>query len=359
MSLFIEEWAKHDALRETRDSIIVANLPPLPGRDDSFSLLSRHPIFCGLIQFRTYSLFNEGGTALVGAWGAVLYIAHLYNACRQGGYLEDVWTDMELLMDIHGRDSFFAGKVPTTPEEWEKCMILMLGAAPESYARRGRRGRRDRGLHHSKKGPKGFTTTSASPVSDSFRSDPDHPTLSVENVHVILNARMYQSKPSEGLQQSSEGLSGETSSDRQRLLQTQWSKSHKMTPLQLLEALRHALETEEPALRFDYFSIHVRCFKTLRQLRDAVDQDLRKYFGDKYIENDTQLPTVISWIFRVVAANATSVQLDRALRGLNVGSAIMTKAAGVLKKVIEREGRIESENLSKICVHWQAPSDSD
>jgi hypothetical protein len=70
-----------------------------------------------LIQFLTYSLFKEGGVTLAGAWGAVLYVAHLYNACRQGGYLDVVWTDMELLMDIDNRDSFFAGKVPKTPEE--------------------------------------------------------------------------------------------------------------------------------------------------------------------------------------------------------------------------------------------------
>jgi hypothetical protein len=117
MATFVEDWAKGDALRNTRDKIIRPNLPLPSVVDQRFALLSRHPIFCGLIQFRTYSLFKEGGVALAGAWGAVLYVAHLYNACRQGGYLDVVWTDMELLMDIDNRDSFFAGKVPKTPEE--------------------------------------------------------------------------------------------------------------------------------------------------------------------------------------------------------------------------------------------------
>jgi hypothetical protein len=239
-------------------------------------------------------------------------------------------------------------------------MTLMLGAAPQSFARAGKRGRRDRGLHHSTKGPKGFTTTSASPVSDSFNSNfsgPSTPTLSVENVQIILNTKTSQalaSKPSKDRkgQSSLELQSRERLSERQSLLQSQWSKSHKMTPLQLLEALRHALETEEPAMRFDYFSMHIRCFEILRQLRHDAD------FGDKYIENDAQLPTVVSWIFRVAAANATNAQLSRTLRGLDVGSAMMTKAAGVLKKVIDREGRMESEKLGKICVHWQESPES-
>jgi hypothetical protein len=355
MAIFIDNWAKRDALRETRDTIF-RQLPPPDSGDQPFALLTRHPMLCGLLQFKIYSDFKDAGSALAGAWGVVLYVAHLYNACRQGGYLEDVWMDMELLMDVHGRDSFFAGKVPKTPEEWEKCMMLMLGTAPESYARGGRRGRRDRGLHHSKKGPKGFTATSATPVSDSFQSNSDHPTLSVENVHVILNTQMYQSRVSEA--SKSKAPQGQQSSERQGVLKSQWSKSHKLSPLQLLESLRPALETEEPALRFDYFSMHVRCFQILRQVRDEIDQDLRNYFGDKYIENDTQLPTVVSWIFRVVAGNATNVQLNRALRGLDVGSAMMAKAASVLKKVIDREGRVESEKIGKICVHWQERAES-
>jgi hypothetical protein len=352
VAAFIEEWVKGDALRDTRDKIIPRHLQIPSLLDQPFALLTQHPILCGLIQFLIYSLFKRGGTAVAGAWGSVLYVAHLYNACRQGGYLQDVWTDMELLMDIHNRDSLFAGKVPKTPEEWKKTMSLMLGASLESVAQQGRKGKRDHGMRPSKKGPKGLATTSVSPVFDSFLSDHSHPKLSVENVHVILSSRMSQTqatKPSKQLQPHHSSRERE----RQTLLQSQWSKSHKMTSLQLLEVLPNALEIEELALRFDYFSSHVRCFEVLRQVRDAVDEDLRGYFDDGTLDNDTKLATVVHCIFVVAAGNTGNPRADRTLRGLDVGSVLMTKAADVVKTIIEREGHVETEKLRKICMHWK------
>lgn len=44
----------------------------------------------------------------------------------------------------------------------------------------------------------------------------------------------------------------------QGLLQRQWTESHKMTLLQLLDTLRHAIAAEEHMLRFDYFSLPLR-----------------------------------------------------------------------------------------------------
>lgn len=348
---FIDDWAKGDALRIPREQIIRPHLPRSTLLNQRFALLSKHPILCGLIQFRIFSLFKDGGSTLAGAWGSVIYVAHLYNACREGGYLEEAWTDMELLMDIHGRESFFAGRVPKTPEEWLKSMSLMLGSAPQAFARRGRR---DRGLHLSRKGPKGLS--SASPVSDAFQpdiSDAGIATLTVETVQSILNTRMTESSPSKSSKESGHQQSSDpVFSQRQSLLATQWSKSHKMTPLQLLRALTHALEIEERQLKFDYFTFHVRCFQVLRQVRDALDADLRKYFGDEYIENESQLSTVVGSIFSV-AVDTSHVELKLPLRGFNVVSIMMTKAGNVLKKILENEGCAEAEKLAKVCVHWQ------
>ena len=355
MTKFIEDWAKGDALRAPRDQIIRPLLPLSTLLNQRFALLSRHPIFCGLIQFRICSLFKDGGITLGEAWGSIIYVAHLYNACRQGGYLEEVWTDMELLLDFHGRESFFAGRVPKTPEEWLKSMSLMLGSAPHVFAQRGRH---SRGLQLSRKGPKGLS--SPSPVSDAFQPDishAGHAVLTVETVQSILNARRTQShawKPSkEPQRQQSAERSKPLSSQRQSLLESQWSKSHKMTPLQLLGALRRALEVEEPMLKFDYLTFHVRCLQVLRQVRDAVDVDLRKYFGDGYLENDSQLPTMVGYIFSVVAVNTSNAELNRLLRGLDVASILMTRAGNVLKNILEHDGRVEADKLAKVCAHWQ------
>ena len=135
---FIDQWIKEDALGLAKSKML-RNLGQLV-TPQPFALFSRHPILCGLLQFKTYTLLKEAGITLANAWGSILYVAHLYNACRQGGYLkeEEVWPDMELVMDIHTREAMFSGRLPQTPEEWLKSMALMLGASPQNFARSSR-----------------------------------------------------------------------------------------------------------------------------------------------------------------------------------------------------------------------------
>ena len=84
-------------------------------------------------------------------------------------------------------------------------------------------------------------------------------------------------------------------------LQKQWIKSHKMTPLQLLDTLRNAISAEEYMLRFDYISLHTRCLRLLRTLRTALDDQLRDRFGPNYIDDERQLCYVIYYIFKEAA----------------------------------------------------------
>jgi hypothetical protein len=128
-----------------------------------------------------------------------------------------------------------------------------------------------------------------------------------------------------------------------------------MTPLQFLDTLRHAIAIEEPMLRFDYFTFHLRCLAVLRSLRDVVDDKLKQYFGNDYIEDDTQLPYVICYIFEV-ARNTAAIGENTKLRNV-LGSSLMIKAAQVVREFIEREGHMESDKLSKLCVHWSREAD--
>ena len=77
-------------------------LPP----DEPYSLFSRHPLLCGL--FRLYLLLQDADITLAPAWGSILYVAHLYEACRQEGYLQQIWPDMEMIMDIHTIEHIFS-----------------------------------------------------------------------------------------------------------------------------------------------------------------------------------------------------------------------------------------------------------
>lgn len=282
-------------------------------------------------------LLQEAGITLATAWGTILYVAHLYEGCRQGGYLEKIWPDMELIMDIHTRERIFSGRVPQTPEESLKCMILMLGASPVNFARANRGDY----LKPSKKGPKGLGSNS--PVSEVFRTqyfETGDATLTFDTVEGLLNEKKLVSTSPVDTNETSE----------QSLLRRQWAKSHKMTPLQLLDTLRHAIAVEEHMLRFDYFSLHLRCLRLLHTLRELLDQKLQQYFGPNYIENETQLPFLVSYIFEVAAGSGKIGKVLKVKDGSE--SLMMKRASEVVHEFIGREGAVECGKLEKACVYW-------
>jgi hypothetical protein len=107
-----------------------------------------------------------------------------------------------------------------------------------------------------------------------------------------------------------------------------------MTPIQLLTYVQEGLAAEEVHLLFDYFGVHRRGIELLRELKDELDEDLIEYFGEGYIENDTQLPYVVGYIFEIIYF------ADKAAESLNLrayGSKILNKASDILKNFLERD----------------------
>jgi hypothetical protein len=209
---FADFWINQDAIGTAKRRMYRSS--PVPPPIEPYSLFRRHPLICGIIQFKLHLFLQQAGITLSAAWGSTLYVAHLYHACRQGGYLEEVWPDMELILDIHTRERIFAGRVPETAAESLKCMTLMLGASATNFAR-GVRARGDR-VQQSRTGPKGLTSNS--PVVDLFRKEyleKGDLTLTINAVEELLHERELKS-------------SGASAPQNHSLLQQQWDKSHKM-----------------------------------------------------------------------------------------------------------------------------------
>jgi hypothetical protein len=143
-------------------------------------------------------------------------------------------------------------------------------------------------------------------------------------------------------------------SQEQSFLQQQWNKSHKMTLWQFLSVLRYTIALEDIMLRFDYIAFYLQCLDFLHSLRTAVDSDMRKYNGDIYIEDETQLPFIVRYIFQVVTTNtALMTNLGgREMQNLNIQSKMMVKATAVLREFIQREAHVETNKLNKVCVCW-------
>ena len=122
-------------------------------------------------------------------------VAHLYNALKQCGYLPDdcEWEDMNLLIQIHGRQDIFLGNFPKTMEDCTKRLALFQGVSPQTFARNRRKG--GSRVIFSKSG--GRLLKQASPIASIFRdrflSDGDVD-LSVTAVEVLLGRRSAERK---------------------------------------------------------------------------------------------------------------------------------------------------------------------
>ena len=337
---FIDHYITHDAMTPPLRQLYNAVQLPTP---EPHSHFRRHPLLCGLFQFKLYLLLQDSGIALVNAWGSILYVAHLYEACRQGGYTTRTWPDMELVMDIHTRDRIFAGRVPKTAEESYKSVLLMLGTSAVMFAKRTRTSN----LKASKKGPKGLS--SASPMTDILREryvGTAKTQLTLHTVERLLDDRVVTAK----------SLSVSSRSRFQSPLHQQWAKSHKLTVLQLLNALRDAMASEQHMLRFDYFSLHQRCLRLLRNLRSALDDKLRRYIGPNYIENETQLPTIVGCIFQIAAESGKTADRVKFKDGFQ--SLMMKNAAEIVEEFIGQEGDVERTKLEKMRILWEETLDS-
>ena len=128
----------------------------------------------------------------------------------------------------------------------------------------------------------------------------------------------------------------------QSLLQRQWAKSHKLTPLQLLDTLHHAIAAEERMLRFDYVSFHIRCLRLLRTLGTVLDNKWRQIFGCKYFEKETEVGLLVLHIF--IAAETDG--------------SILKQASEIVHELIEREGSVECERLKGVCLSSRVPKEN-
>ena len=282
-------------------------------------LLKNHPILCGLMVFRLNLLMNDAGIALCNAWGSVVYPAYLYNACRQSANLEQEWEDIEYVLSVHSPTRVFVGAPPTEPAEYHKRFILALGASASNFARNRRPGGRNL-IIESKRGPRRLKTTS--PVKDIFYNRYVHDASAVLATPNIVAMTAVATKT----QRISTPLVDMKEFSSRMLVQKQY------TTTQLLTAVREGVAGEELYLLFDYFSLHQRGYKLLRDVQSHVHGDLVKYFGPSYVEEESQLPYVVGWVFEVARGSDRIVE---SMRLENAGSRMMQEPSDVLARMLQ------------------------
>lgn len=327
-----QEWTQEDLMAKTMANTLKGmGVKPRP-----YHLLKNHPILCGLLTFQLNVLLQEGGMKVCTAWGSLIYPAHLYNAARQSAHLEATWADIDYMISVHSPQRIFVGVPPSEPSEYLKRFLLALGASASNFARNRRPGGRAL-LVESKKGPRGLKTTS--PVKDIFRDKyvygkTGSAVLSTANLVAMLavaSKAERTSTPSVDLP----SFTGELLAQK------------KYTPIQLLTIIREGLAGEELHLLFDYFSLHQRGCKLLRKLQTHVHERMVGYFGEEYIEDESQLPYLVGYVFEVVRGSdrtAEELRIDGAFRA----SRMLFTASEVLEEFLgEEKGALSVEMARK------------
>ena len=307
--------------------------------DEEFEFLKWHPLLAGLLSFDLNLRMEEFGRTLVNEWGTVIYPAYLYNAIQQEGLVNLHWPDMDKILEFHGEDRIFFGGKPKDLQDSLSKIKLAAGMSPQAVVAEKKGKKLDWQQYKSSKGPRGLRESTV--IADIFRERycrNGSIDLTFANVEKVLN----------GLSNKAEG---KTLSSR-RFLKRRWNASHKLSPLQLLTALRERLIDEEPKLIFDYFGMHWRGMGPLEALQYEVEAKLKQYLQSDYrIEHEYELAGIIPLMFKVaIGSNNAAQQLGIGnVDGVRSTSGILLRAGKAMQEYLGKHGDTGCEELRTLC----------
>jgi hypothetical protein len=316
-------------------------------------LLERHPLLCGLIVFRLQMAYQDTGMALANTFASIQSAAHLYEACRHSGQPTGKkplprWPDMDLVLELHGKEQTFGGDVPTTiHESYLACQNL---AGFSNHTLNGNAvivcGP---GCACSNKA--GFEVfgdqTQILPIfkqsfSETNRTAVQGDMSAIEGLLRDLESREDR-YPSTG---------NTRKSGRREYRKEKKHRAAKFSIIQLLSVLEKGLELETTSIRFDYVSMHLRCMRIFRNMKQMCDPYLAGKLefrsinnealntGATFIKNDTMLPAMTGWI-----VNHSETNEGRGFKTRPKSSQILSKASNVFRQVLEIEGEGQVETL--------------
>ncbi|RYP82500.1 hypothetical protein DL770_005560 [Monosporascus sp. CRB-9-2] len=311
-----------------------------------FLFLHRHAMFCGLWIHYVRATFHESGTIFTMAWGATLYTGHLYHAMRREALLEAArWDDMELLLALQGANGFFVGDPPRDVERDFKNYCLCMGYSAANWVPPSRQKKGQRRALASKTGPRSLKTQAD--VSMRFMQllgTEQGGGMTAEDVKLILAASQW-TETREGDQIAMEKESSRTkpsASSKATGKRKDELKKEEATPAEFVLKLALALQAEVAEVSFDYFSMHITCWTMLESIRKALDGKLRELFAPDYLEDASQLPFVVGYIFMAAARK----EVWPGVEPLD----LMRMAVPPVVRVIERRGHSIRDKLEKVGI---------
>lgn len=229
------------------------NLQPVPPPEMKDFIYVCNPIYCGFKAFEIALDVEQLGMGLTNHHQTVFLVAHLYNAVRQAGLLEEAWPEMDYII-AKQMGLFFAGALPITEQECAKRYALQLGFKTQHFAK-NRRGPRTRGKDLMRPGMKNGPQMSSSKTAAIF-----HPYFCKEKT---LEQCLYQLE--QLIQDSAESS---TKSKSKASVRQQYQRQ--LTPLQLLTRIQNWLPEAMREMRIDYLSLVRAGNVLLRKIKDEI-----------------------------------------------------------------------------------------
>jgi hypothetical protein len=272
-----------------------------PGLEQAdWLMVERHPVLCGLLVFRFQMVYSEIGLALANAFTSIQSAAHLYQACRHssqmpGGSPLQAWTDMEFVLDLHGREEAFGGRIPTTIDDSNRAFQLVSGFSNQFIDGKRVTAHGPVCSCVNKCGLKGFQDESKI-LSICKRRFGDHTRTNVQHDMSDIEALLRDLKIGEA-QEKYPG--NQTKSRRRGYRKEKKHATAKYSITQLLSVLEKGLQMETTSIRFDYLPLHLRCLSIFHDIEQASHEYLVNELGAYHIENASLLPSLTGWILRV------------------------------------------------------------
>lgn len=379
----IKNWVNLDAVEDARTKLNKGSTFESPPTKP-FLFLKSHPWYCGLLSYCIKASAQETSIIFVNAWGSILYSAHLYNALRQERLISNAWHDMDLALLMHRTEDMFIGDFPKTAADYFKRFSLAMGYSATIFAKN----RRQAETVTSKSGPRKLNQLS--PISGMFKTryfgDESRTNLSPDDINTILEKHIEKDDDAD-LEESNErtrpkikinvqppALSADETKifkSQNRPRKTKMSATVGVRPIQVLNALLNAIQSEMLELTFDHFRLHTFSWCLLRNLKEELNGDLLEMYGPGYLEKENQLPFVVGYIFmagsrtsrlaNVLAPKKKDVITDRLLiKAAKVMSEMLETGAGRIELVMLKQGlgiEVETPDLLELAGSRSAKKD--
>ncbi|KAI9784493.1 MAG: hypothetical protein M1835_003574 [Candelina submexicana] len=315
----ITDWVKTDVVQDARIKLTRrSGFQPPP--TESFQLLKRHPLYCGLLSYSIKALVQEASITFVNAWGSVVYSAHLYNALRQEKLISGTWQDMDLALLMHRTKDIFVGDFPRSIEDCAKRFSLAMGVSPTMMANN----RRQAGLKVSKSGPRHLNDIS--PVSAMFKArycgNECRTKLSPDDVDSILKKYI-------------DGDGDDDSDSEWTTPKIEINVPEEPTPAppnreRRTQKSRKRRRRTQPSARTGV----------------AIGDDLREIFGPGYLTRKNQLPFIVEYLLYTAVQTKNLGGMLVSKKKDVVTSKLLLRAAAAMREMLEAgAGAIELKML--------------